>query len=166
MSAVILRPVQEEDLAVLDALNRAAVPNVNDVGLDGLRRLGAVAASFRVAVNGSVPLGFLLAMTPEADYQSPNFLWFRGRYENFVYIDRVVVDEDARRLGIGSRLYADVAELAASRNAILACEVNLRPANPGSLAFHHRFGFRQVGTQDTEGGKKTVGLMILDQSGF
>lgn len=162
MSEVIVRPVCEADLANLDVLNRAAVPNVNDVGLEGLRRLGACAAFFQAAVNGGGPLGFLLAMTPEAAYDSPNFLWFRERYEQFVYIDRVVVGERARRLGIGSRLYEAVAGLAASRNAVLACEVNLRPANPGSLAFHERFGFRQVGTQDTEGGRKTVSLMIRD----
>jgi predicted GNAT superfamily acetyltransferase len=34
---------------------------------------------------------FLLAFDQQADYDSPNFLWFRNRYPRFVYIDRIVV---------------------------------------------------------------------------
>ncbi|MCM0754316.1 GNAT family N-acetyltransferase [Desulfovibrio aminophilus] len=155
-----LRPITDSDLPALDRLNRAAVPNVNDVGVAGLRRLTAQAAFFHLAEDDSGPLGFLLAMTPEADYDSPNFLWFKERYPDFCYIDRVVVSENARRLGVGSALYQAVIDFSGGRAPVLTCEVNLRPANPGSLAFHERFGFRQVGAQDTENGKKTVSLMI------
>lgn len=42
------------------------------------RRIGAVDA-------------FLLAFDQDADYDSPNFLWFRSRYPRFVYVDRIVV---------------------------------------------------------------------------
>ncbi|MES9995235.1 GNAT family N-acetyltransferase [Desulfovibrio aminophilus] len=157
---MLLRPVTDSDLHALDQLNRAAVPNVNDVGEEGLKHLAAQAAFFRLAKDETGPLGFLVAMTPEADYASPNFLWFKERYPGFCYIDRVVVAENARRLGVGSSLYRAVIDFSTGRAPVLACEVNLRPANPGSLAFHERFGFRQVGTQDTENGKKTVSLML------
>ena len=33
----------------------------------------------------------LLAFDQDADYDSPNFLWFRSRYSRFVYVDRIVV---------------------------------------------------------------------------
>ena len=33
----------------------------------------------------------LLAFDQDADYKSPNFLWFRSRYPRFVYVDRIVV---------------------------------------------------------------------------
>lgn len=155
-----LRPVTDSDLPALDLLNRAAVPNVNDVGVEGLKHLAAQAAFFRLAEDETGPLGFLLAMTPEADYDSPNFLWFKKRYPDFCYIDRVVVAESARRLGVGSALYQAVIDFSTGRAPVLTCEVNLQPANLGSLAFHVRFGFRQAGTQDTENGKKTVSLMI------
>ena len=36
---------------------------------------------------------FLLAFDEGATYDSPNFQWFRRRYERFVYIDRAPVYE-------------------------------------------------------------------------
>jgi predicted GNAT superfamily acetyltransferase len=36
---------------------------------------------------------------------------------------------------------------------LICCEVNLRPHNPGSFAFHQRLGFAVVGEQDTEAGR-------------
>jgi predicted GNAT superfamily acetyltransferase len=39
---------------------------------------------------------FLLAFDQGADYDSPNFLWFRARYPRFVYVDRIVVAAAAR----------------------------------------------------------------------
>jgi uncharacterized protein len=33
----------------------------------------------------------MLAFDQDADYDSPNFLWFRERLARFVYADRVVV---------------------------------------------------------------------------
>ena len=45
---------------------------------------------------------------------------------------------------------------------MLFCEVNLRPRNERSLAFHAAIGFREVGRQDTDGGNKHVSLLALD----
>ena len=160
MTLSLPRPVRESDFAALNELNRAAVPNVNDVGVPGLKRLAAQAAYFRLVDGPDAPLGFLLAMTQEADYDSLNFLWFKARYPRFLYIDRVVVGQGARRLGVGSALYRDLIAFGVNLAPVLTCEVNLRPANPGSLVFHERFGFAQAGTQDTEGGTKTVSLMV------
>ena len=42
---------------------------------------------------------------------------------------------------------------------VLLCEVNVKPRNEGSLRFHHRLGFREVGQQDTEGGAKRVSML-------
>ena len=43
---------------------------------------------------------------------------------------------------------------------ILTCEVNLKPPNDGSILFHEKYGFEQVGTQETDGGEKEVSLMV------
>jgi len=43
---------------------------------------------------------------------------------------------------------------------IITCEVNLKPKNDESLLFHKKYGFEQVGTQETDGGKKEVSLMV------
>ena len=44
----------------------------------------------------------------------------------------------------------------------ITCEVNTRPANPDSMAFHERLGFREVGRQQTEGGAKEVALLAWE----
>ena len=50
----------------------------------------------------------LLTFDQAADYDSPNFLWFRERYPAFVYVDRVVVADSARGRGLARALYDDL----------------------------------------------------------
>ena len=72
-----------------------------------------------------------------------------------------MVAPEVRRKGIAVRLYQDLENFAANRKIpIMACEYNLRPKNEVSREFHQRYGFKEVGTQDTENGKKTVSLQI------
>jgi predicted GNAT superfamily acetyltransferase len=143
-------------------MNADAVPNVNLISRQQLAQLHRDAVRFRVAEMASGLCGFVLALSESADYTSMNFRWFQQRYPAFVYIDRVVVHASQRSAGIGHALYSDVESHARKRAPILACEVNLRPPNPRSLAFHERFGFREVGQQDTEEGAKRVCLMAKE----
>jgi len=41
----------------------------------------------------------------------------------------------------------------------MTCEVNIRPPNESSMRYHEIHGFRQVASQETEGGKKMVAMM-------
>src|ERR1700744_2321843 len=85
---------------------------------------------------------FLLAFDQDADYDSPNFLWFRERYPRFVYVDRIVVAASARGRGLARLLYRELFEQATrAGHAHVACEVNSEPPNPGSDAFHAALGF-------------------------
>ncbi len=52
--------------------------------------------------------------------------------------------------------------LAERRGVSLLCEVNTRPRNDTSLAFHEAWGFKPVGEQDVAGGSKTVMMLALD----
>lgn len=103
---------------------------------------------------------FLLAFDQDADYDSPNFLWFRSRYRRFVYVDRVVVSPHTRGRGYARRLYRDLFE-AASRadHEWVVCEVNSNPPNPASCAFHVGLGFTEVGAAAIHGGSKTVSYL-------
>ena len=98
-----LRDAHPDDLARVEALNAAAVPHVNAIPHRLFARFQGQAPYFRVAERDGELLGFLLALGPEIDYDSPNFLWFRERYDAFLYIDRIVVAATARRLGLGTR---------------------------------------------------------------
>lgn len=103
---------------------------------------------------------FLLAFDQDADYDSPNFLWFRSRYPRFVYVDRIAVAEQARGRGHARRLYLDLFEqaLGAGHDRVV-CEINSDPPNPASDAFHAALGFTEVGTASIHGGSKTVSYL-------
>jgi hypothetical protein len=146
------------------ALNESGLPHVNRISADDLAEFAAQSCYFRIARVDENPAGFLLAFSEGASYHSPNFLWFRDRYQRFVYIDRIVVAASRQHEGIGRRLYADLEHAARPHARVLTCEVNLDPPNPGSFAFHERSGFREVGRQHTDGGAKFVCLMSKDLS--
>jgi uncharacterized protein len=100
---------------------------------------------------------FLLAFDQAADYDSPNFLWFRSQYARFVYVDRVVVAPSARGRGYGRQLYTGLFEHASmAGHTLVVCEVNSDPPNPASDAFHSALGFVEVGSAVIHGGSKTV----------
>jgi hypothetical protein len=104
---------------------------------------------------------FLLAFEQDADYDSPNFLWFRERYPRFVYIDRIVVAASARGRGLARLLYCELFEQAArAGHGQIGCEVNSDPPNPGSDAFHAVLGFTEVGSAAVHGGAKTVRYLL------
>ena len=78
-------------------------------------------------------------------YESLNYRWLSERYDRFAYIDRIAVAEAARGRRIGEALYTAAIEAFAGNRPVLLAEVNLEPPNPGSLRFHKRLGFREVG---------------------
>jgi predicted GNAT superfamily acetyltransferase len=100
---------------------------------------------------------FLLALDQDADYDRPNFQWFRARYPRFVYVDRIVVASSARGRGCARRLYDDLFEhaLRAGHEHIF-CEVNKNPPNPASDAFHAALGFVEVGSASLYAGSRIV----------
>ena len=91
--------------------------------------------------------GFLIALREDATYGSPNFLWFRERYPHFLYIDRIVVAQRYRGLGLGRVFYADAISYAEVRVPLLACEVFLEPRDYVSVLFHGEYGYQEVGQQ-------------------
>ncbi len=154
-----IRPYRDSDLDALVAINDAAAPAVPITARDDLADLAA-SSLLALVVDDGEPAGFVFAMAPGVDYDSENYRWFSGRSSSFLYVDRIVLAERLRSRGVGPRLYAAVFEAArAGGHAEVFCEVNVRPANPGSLAFHDRLGFREVGRQVTKGGTVEVALL-------
>jgi uncharacterized protein len=160
--AFTIREVAPGELDAVLEMNEKAVPHVNSLQMEEMLELRNQSAYFRVAAAGGsgAPEAFLIGLTPDARYGSPNFLWFCRNYPSFAYIDRVAVAEDARRHGLASALYDDFERHFRARFPMLACEVNLRPSNPASMEFHLRQGFRQVGSQVIDQGAKEVAMMV------
>ena len=158
-----IRPIRSDDLATCVAMNNDAVPAVSETDLTKMAALvEASLLSLVVELEGEI-VGFCINFGPGADYQSVNYQWFCGRYEEFAYLDRIVVSPTARNLGIGAAIYAAVEEHIAGTPWLL-CEVNLRPRNDGSLRFHARLGFVEIGQQETPYGV-LVSMLAKDLRG-
>jgi predicted GNAT superfamily acetyltransferase len=146
-----IRPLRATDLPACVTLNNDAIPAVSEASAEKLQTLVATSLVSLVAEHDGAIVGFCVNFGPDADYRSVNYRWFCDRYDDFAYLDRIVVSPDARNLGIGAALYAAVEEHIAG-TPWLFCEVNLRPRNDGSLRFHERLGFVEVGQQETDYG--------------
>jgi len=152
-------PLTTRDLAGADGEALLALNNAHAVALSWLEpeRLAHLVAEAFLARRVGVADALLLTFDQAADYDSPNFLWFRERYPTFVYVDRVVVADSARGRGLARRLYDDLfAAARAAGHERIVCEVNADPPNPASDAFHAALGFVTVGTAAIHGGKKVV----------
>jgi predicted GNAT superfamily acetyltransferase len=158
---VLIRDTVIADLDAALALNNANVPELNELDRAEIERLlGMAEVALTAEVDGAFA-GFCIVFAPGADYGSLNYGWFSRTYTDFVYLDRIAVDPAFRRYGIGRGFYAELIRRLTGRFPLLTCEVNVRPYNEASLNFHHSVGFREVGQQDTDGGKKTVSLLAL-----
>ena len=141
-----IRRFSREDLDALHLINEASVPGVGTLTRDRLAALVADSAATLVAVDThEKPTGFVLVMLEGLGYESLNYRWLSERYDRFAYVDRIAVAEAARGRRIGEALYAAAIEAFAGHRPFLLAEVNLEPPNPGSLRFHKRLGFREVG---------------------
>lgn len=152
-------PVSPDVEAAVLALNNAHATELS--WLEPSRLTALLHLAFHARRIGHVE-GFLLSFDESADYDSPNYLWFRARYPRFVYVDRVAVALAARGRGHARRLYADlIGRAAAAGQNIIVCEVNSDPPNPASDAFHAALGFIEVGGAANHGGSKTVRYLSL-----
>ncbi len=148
----LIRPFQESDLTWALDLNTALEVELSP--LTGERLLALVDRAFHARVV-EPDRALLITFDQDADYDSPNFLWFRGRYERFVYVDRIAVAPSARGAGLARALYEDLFQaVRTAGHTDIVCEVNSDPPNPASDAFHARLGFAEVGRAELANGKQ------------
>jgi predicted GNAT superfamily acetyltransferase len=156
---VAVRPIGPGDLTWVLERNQANVPAVGSLDREKLAWYVDVTPVAVVAEVDGVPAGFLLGFAEGSDYASPNYRWFAARYPTFVYVDRVVVDDAHQGRGIGRVLYDHLVDWSAGTRPVLCAEVNVDPPNEGSLAFHARYGFAEVGRQEPYGDGVRVALL-------
>jgi predicted GNAT superfamily acetyltransferase len=164
--AITIRDVHERELDSVLALNNAAGPTILPLDMAHIRALAAQSAYFRVAEADGHLAGFLIALRENAVYESPNFRWFRERYPEFLYIDRIVIARPWRGVGLGRVFYADVTSFAEVRVPLLACEVFLEPRDDVSVLFHGTYGFQEVGQQMMPTVNRRVALLAKELCSF
>ena len=106
-------------------------------------------------------VGFVICLPPKTAYGSLNYAWFNQQYDKFLYVDRIAVDTNHQNRNIGSTLYNYVKKHADDAGIPVTAEVNIHPPNPGSLKFHSRHGFEQVGV--LEHSEKSVALFVYEK---
>lgn len=149
----------EIDAEALLALNNAHAPHVTIIDAAELHVL--LDQAYHVGVRGGGRDAFVIALDQDAVYGSPNFQWFKARMPRFVYVDRIVVAEGARKKRLGRDLYEELfARSAAAGHTVVGCEVNLEPPNPISDRFHGALGFEEIGRAAILGGSKTVRYLV------
>ncbi|MFV0309140.1 MAG: GNAT family N-acetyltransferase [Desertimonas sp.] len=168
MSAPVVRAATAEDWPALVALNNTEIPKVGPLSRsDGEWFL---ANGEVLVIDGGdgddggpgEPTALLVLLAEGCGYASPNYSWFADRYERFQYVDRIVVRADRVGTGVGRALYRLAIDRAiAAGRSMLAAEVNLVPRNDGSLAFHRRIGFRQVGQHVDPRNGQTEAMLVL-----
>ena len=159
---MILRDANLSDFSQILKLNHESVHFLSPLTPEGLEHRHKEAAYHRVFEEGGKVIAFLLAFREGCGYGSPNYRWFSENFENFIYIDRVVVSLANRGRGIGPSLYADLFSFAARTNSVrVTCEFDIDPPNDISRRFHERYGFKEVGAQFVASGRKQVSLRAV-----
>ena len=140
-----LRALEERDIPAIWIINQQGLPGTGDVSQDEISSLlGFATYSVGYFLKEEL-LGFVICMPPGTGYGSLNYAWFNERYEAFVYVDRIAVSQNYRNKNIGTQLYNHVVDFASQDDVPVAAEVSLKPPNPGSMRFHSRFAFNEVG---------------------
>lgn len=120
---------------------------LDDVGLTAL--LGIADYAQQLADGQAALIGY----AGDSAYRHKHVDYLSARLDRYVYIDRVIIGAAGQGRGLGRALYADIEDFARrSGHTHLACEVNTRPDNPGSHAFHCALGFAAFGDADYDGG--------------
>jgi hypothetical protein len=159
---MLIRDASAADFERILQLNEESVHFLSPLTLARLETLHAEAAYHRVIDQNGEIAGFLLAFREGTNYDSSNYVWFTERYDQFLYVDRIVVSKDFQGQGIGNKLYDDLFEF--SRNsgvARITCEFDIDPPNDASRRFHERFGFSEVGTRSYGEVVKQVSLQMV-----
>lgn len=151
------------------ALNHQLVHFLSPLNLEKLTTLANNSAIFKVAMLDDEVVAFMIVFKEGADYDSVNYQWFSQKYDQFLYIDRIVVAPSTSGMGLGKRLYHDLFESARLAGIDkFTAEINTIPENPVSLNFHLALGFVEVAKQTIDNGKKEVSmqLKVLDENGL
>lgn len=158
---MLIRQAQATDFSRILDINATEEEKTSRIDLARITQLDRWSDYHRVAVVQGQVVGFLLVMSDASDYDGDNFRWFVERYKRFLYVDRIVIDQAYAGQGVGSALYGDLIQFAATQGCpVLCCEINVSPPNPVSHAFHARFGFNEVGRSVEANAPKIVSYQL------
>ncbi len=130
-------------------LNQANTPEVGSLeSIQHLKQLIEFSSYNLLVLKEDEIVGYIICMREGSAYGSENYKFFTQRLKKFLYVDRVAIDEQHRRAGLGQAIYEDIFAQAISDSLPIALEVNTQPVNQPSLNFHEKMGFDRIGAKD------------------
>jgi predicted GNAT superfamily acetyltransferase len=127
-------------------INQDNVPAVGSLeSIDKLKELLSISSYHSVLLLNKNVIGFSICFREGTSYWSENYKYFTQGLKNFLYIDRIAIDQNYRREGLGKSMYKDIFSSASHENLRVTAEVNTKPKNQISLDFHNNMGFEQIG---------------------
>ncbi len=154
-SKLKIRDYRDDDLKALLTLNEAVVEVTSEMDEAHCRELISYCYRCLVVTLELEVLGFAMAIREGEGYDNGNYRWFETRHEQFLYIDRIVLDERIRGYGIASKLYDRLISCVGfSKPWTLCAEMNIKPPNNHSLYFHANYGFVEIGRRTLPSGKE------------
>ena len=142
-------------------LNKQNIPAVGKLDKKSYDMFLEYSDYFKLIKYDGYFIGFMIALLPNRPYESVNYKWFEKNYKSFIYIDRIVLSFKYQNKGLGSLFYDDLKNNFKDSYGPMTCEVNVMPKNDISMKFHKKYGFKEVGQQTTENGKKLVSMQLL-----
>ena len=143
------RILSSKTLENLYSLNQENTPEVGSIrSVDSFALLLNKSSINLLIEYKKEPIGFIICFRENSEYESLNYKYFDQNKEKFLYIDRVLIKSNYRRMGLGTRVYKYLDEIAAKELLPICCEVNSIPLNQISLNFHAKNGFMEVGERD------------------
>ncbi len=156
----MIRTLRTTDLELIHKWNQSTVPKVNSLTFEEFRLQSVNCTySYIQCSTDSMPVGFIFLYDEKTDYDSLNYLYFKSRYQKFLYVDRIIIAGEHQKKGYGQQLYDFIIDT--HNPDIFCCEVNITPPNRQSLSFHHKYGFKEIGQQNVY--NKVVSLLTYSK---
>ena len=156
----MIRTLRTTDLELIHKWNQSTVPKVNSLTFEEFRLQSVNCTySYIQCSTNSMPVGFIFLYDEKTEYDSLNYLYFKSRYQKFLYVDRIIIAGEHQKKGYGQQLYDFVIDT--HNPDIFCCEVNITPPNRQSLSFHQKYGFKEIGQQNVY--NKVVSLLTYSK---
>lgn len=156
----MIRTLRTTDLELIHKWNQSTVPKVNSLTFEEFRLQSVNCTySYIQCSTDSMPVGFIFLYDEKTEYDSLNYLYFKSRYQKFLYVDRIIIAGEHQKKGYGQQLYDFIIDT--HNPDIFCCEVNITPQNRQSLSFHHKYGFKEIGQQNVY--NKVVSLLTYSK---
>lgn len=155
MNQIKILPIDESNIEICHNINQKNVPEVGNVTLNEFQNLVVNSNLSMCVLKDDKPIAYVITFLDDdktinfmKKVNHKNFIHLQNIVSNFIYIDRIAIDKNNRKMGIASELYKEIIKFAKQQNVDnLTAEINLLPTkNIASFKFHKKFQFTEIKT--------------------